>query len=502
MQLQRRTAAIAAAALTASTLVAAPAMAAPNPNNGRKLAEAVTTGGVVRHLAALQKIADANGGNRAAGTSGYEASGRYVEKTLRAAGYTTSRQYFDFTYEHINSTSLDEVSPTAHAVAQHPMSYSPSTGAAGLTAALASPTVITGCEASDYAGVDVAGKIALISRGVCSFAQKSTVAKSVGAAAAIIYNNADGDLNGTLGAPGTAYAPVTGITKADGEALRAEMAKGAVTMKFVLDKVVEQRTTFNVLAETRTGRADNVVMLGAHLDSVADGPGINDNGSGSAAILETAVQLGRVNKVNNKVRFAWWAGEELGLLGSTHYVNDLVDNNPNELKNIAGYLNFDMVGSPNYIIGVYDANQSTYPAPVEVPAGSAELEKTFTDYFDSTKQPWVDTEFSGRSDYQAFIENGVAATGLFTGADGVKTAEEVRLFGGTEGIIHDPNYHKPGDNLANVNRTSLGINARAIGYVTGSLAYDTSAVNGRKSRGKSGKPKKVAPKVENARTVS
>ncbi|GAB3714078.1 M20/M25/M40 family metallo-hydrolase [Mariniluteicoccus flavus] len=493
MRLQRRTAAIAAAALTATTLVAAPA-AAGNPNSSAKLARAVSGERVMGHLAAFQKIADTHG-DRAAGTPGYEASGAYVEKTLRAAGYTTKRQYFDFVYEHVNATSLTEVSPTARTFAHNPMTYSPATPPGGVTASLVSPANF-GCDAADWAGVSAAGRIALISRGTCPFAQKATAAKTAGAAAAIIYNNADGALNGTLGAPGDAYAPVTGITKADGEALKAEMARGPVTMTFVLDKVVETRKTFNVLAETATGRADNVVMVGAHLDSVHDGPGINDNGSGSAAILETAVQLGSVNKVNNKVRFAWWGAEEIGLLGSTHYVNDLVKNNPAELKNIAGYLNFDMVGSPNHIIGVYDANQSTYQAPVAVPEGSAALEKVFTDHFDATGQPWVDTEFSGRSDYQAFIVNGVPASGLFTGADGKKTAKEVAMFGGTEGILYDPNYHTPKDDLSNINRAAIDINIKAMGAAVGTLAYDTSMVNGKESRGKSGKPKKVTPQTE------
>lgn len=498
MRHHQRTAAVAAAALTATALVAAPATAAPNPNNADKLARAVTAQGVLKHLGELQKIADANGGNRGAGTSGYEASGAYVEKTLRAAGYTTRRQYFDFTYEHVNATALNELSPTARAIAQHPMSYSPATPAGGVSAQLVSPTTATGCAASDYAGVTATGKIALVQRGGCPFGQKATVARSVGAAAAIIYNNADGELNGTLGEVSTAYAPTTGITRAEGEALRAEMAKGAVTVRFVLDKVVETRQTFNVLAETATGRADNVVMLGAHLDSVSDGPGINDNGSGSATLLETAVQLGRANKVNNKVRFAWWAAEELGLVGSTHYVDDLVEHDPSELANIAGYLNFDMVGSPNYMIGVYDANQSTYQAPVAVPEGSVQLEKLLTDYFDRTHQPWIDTEFSGRSDYQAFIENGIPASGLFTGAEGRKTEAEAKLFGGQAGVAYDVNYHAPGDNLANINADAIRINSGAVAYVTGTLAYDTSMVNGARSRGKSGKPAKVKPLPQGA----
>ncbi len=496
MRVQRRTAtaaaALAAAGLALTTVAAGPA-SADNPNNSSKMTKAVTVDGVMRHLEAFQKIADAKDGNRGAGTPGHEASGAYVEKVLQKAGYKTERQWFDFVYDEIVSTSLDEVSPDQRAIEHYPMSYSPSTPVGGVTAALAAPAgAATGCEASDWAGFP-AGKIALVSRGVCAFAVKSQMAKAAGASAAIVYNNTDGALNGTLGGPADNYAPITGVTKAEGQALLAKMASGPVSVKFDLVKIVEDRRTFNVIAETKTGRADNVVMMGAHLDSVHDGPGINDNGSGSAAILETAVQLAKVNKLNNKVRFAWWSAEELGLLGSEHYVYDLADNKPAELDKIATYLNFDMIGSPNYKIGVYDADQSTYKAPtgVPIPAGSIESEDILTDYFDSIGQAWVDTEFSGRSDYQAFIEYGVPASGLFTGAEQPKTANEVTMFGGTAGMAYDVNYHAPGDDITNINREALDINSDAIAHAAITLAQDTSTINGARSAGKSGNPHPV-----------
>lgn len=486
------TAAAATAALALTTLASSPAQA-QNPNNSKKMTQAVTVENVHDHLEALQSIADAHDGNRGAGTSGYEASGRYVEETLRKAGYTTERQNFSFIYEEIIEASLTEVSPEARTVEDAPMSYSQPTPAGGVTATLAAPSTAIGCTAGDYAGVDVVGKIALVSRGTCSFGEKAVAAKAAGADAVIIYNNVDGPLNGTLGGVDPDSAPATGVTQAEGNALLAKMAAGPVTMKLVIDKTLEERQTFNVIAETTTGRDDNVVMLGAHLDSVGDGPGINDNGSGTAGILETAVQLGKVNKVNNKVRVAFWGAEELGLLGSDHYVADLQDNDPAELDNIATYLNFDMIASPNHIIGVYDADESTYAAPVEVPEGSAATEKVFTDYFDGTNQPWVDTEFSGRSDYSAFINAGVPASGLFTGADGVKTPEEVEKFGGTAGIIYDPNYHTPADDITNVNMDALDIMSDAIAHSTITLAQSTKDINGKTSRGKSGKPGPTVP---------
>ncbi|MDO5627114.1 MAG: M28 family peptidase [Mobilicoccus sp.] len=489
MRNSRRTATVAlvSAGLVASGMsmaVAAPSdRANPNATDGRsmqrseKLRQAVTVDSVVGHLESFQQIAEANDGNRAAGTSGYEASAQYIEAQLRAAGYKPTRQYFDFVFEQVRSSSLQVLSPENRTVAQNPMSYSPGTPAAGITAELVTPVNANGCDAADWAGVDATGKIALVSRGVCPFSQKSQAAGAAGAAAVIVYNNTAGALNGTLGGIDARNVPSTGITQAEGQALVALTNAGPVRMQFVLDKTVENRQTFNIFAETSFGSSNEVIMAGAHLDSVLSGPGINDNGSGSAAILEVARQINQQRNIQgkpaNKVRFAWWGAEELGLLGARHYVNDLKANNPGELDRIATYLNFDMVGSPNHIIGVYDADESTYQAPVDVPAGSIGTERVFTDYFDAIGQPWVDTEFSGRSDYQPFIENGVAAGGLFTGADGRKTAREVELFGGTEGILYDPNYHTPADNLSNINRDALQINSKAIAHAVLTLAEST-----------------------------
>jgi Zn-dependent M28 family amino/carboxypeptidase len=495
VRVQRRTAAaaVAAAALVLTTLTAGPAQAG-NPNNSKKLTDAVTADGVYRHLEALQGVADANHGNRAAGTSGYEASGAYVERTLEAAGYTPHRQYFDFDYfAELAPGRLAQVSPNAKTYETATFTYS---GSGDVTATVQDVDLsltgdrasTSGCEPADFAGF-TPGNIALVQRGTCAFGDKAANADAAGASAVIIFNQGNdpgrmGLIVGTLGGIVTDI-PVVGASFDDG----AELATTAGATAHVLASTeMDRRRTFNIVAETSTGRADNVVMMGAHLDSVSDGPGINDNGSGSASILETAVQLAKVNKLNNQVRFAWWGAEELGLLGSEHYVSDLVENDPAALDRIATYVNYDMVASPNYVIGVYDADQSTYPAPVEVPAGSPETEDVFTDWFDAVGQPWVDTEFSGRSDYQAFIDNGVPASGLFTGADGTKTDEEVDMFGGTAGITYDPNYHQPGDSLANVDKQALDIMSDAIAHATITLAQDTSAINGKRSAGRSGHP--------------
>ena len=166
---------------------------------------------------------------------------------------------------------------------------------------------------------------------------------------------------------------------------------------------------------------------------------------------------------------------------------DLDENDPEALENLGLYVNYDVVASPNYVIGVRDANESTYDARVPVPAGSIEAERVFTHYFDSIGQPWVDTAFAGRSEGMAFIELGIPTAGLSSGADGSKTAAEAEMFGGTAWLMYDPNNHTLADDLSNVNVTALGIMSKAIGFTTGTFAYDTSMVNG-KSSGTSDKP--------------
>ncbi|WP_299960569.1 M20/M25/M40 family metallo-hydrolase [uncultured Modestobacter sp.] len=458
------------AVATAATFAGSVLLAAPASAGGPDLEEFATevkTREVMEHLEEFQEIADENGGNRASGTPGYDASGDYVQEELEDAGYEVQRQYFDFT----SSTTVTETLTVGGApVEVQALEFSPSGSVSGPLFTIAAGDATPGCEATDFTAA-TAGTVALVPRGACTFAQKQQNAATAGAVGVLVVNNVpDEPVNGTLG-QGATGIPVGGVTQAVGATLLGQLGRTAV-LDIVVDVV--ETTTFNVIAQTPWGDPDNVIMLGAHLDSVPEGPGINDNGTGSAAILETAVELLDEDPARNAVRFAWWGAEESGLVGSTEYVASLTEA---EAGQITGYLNFDMVGSPNYVIGVYDADQSTYEAPVAVPEGSETLEQVFTDRFDQTGQPWVDTEFSGRSDYQAFIEAGIPASGLFTGADDIKTEEEVALFGGTAGIPLDPNYHTAEDDLSNVDREALEINSQAIAYATLALASDPTPLD-------------------------
>ncbi|PXY31876.1 M28 family metallopeptidase [Prauserella muralis] len=459
----------ACAGLTLTTAATAAAQPSPGDRLGDKLARNVEVGKINRHLIAMQRIADSTGGNRAASTEGYNRSAEYVAGKLEAAGYNVTRQEFPFTYTETLAESLTVDGTDVPIII---MSYSPSTPEGGITAPLAviEPDDTPGCEASDYG--DVTGQIALIQRGACTFAQKQASAADAGAVGAIIYNNVDGELNGTLGDPAAARIPTGGITLADGQALAGQ--EGAeVTLD--LRALQEERTTYNVIAETKTGRKDNVVMAGAHLDSVTEGPGINDNGTGSAALLETALQLGGSPKVNNAVRFAWWSAEEFGLVGSTHYVDSL---SFEQQLDIALYLNFDMIGSPNAAYFVYDGDDSDGVGAGAGPYGSAQIEQSFVGYLAENGVETEGTDFTGRSDYGRFIEVGIPAGGLFTGAEGIKTEEQAAKWGGEAGVAYDPCYHQACDTLGNVDRVALDRNADAMAWVTGKYAVSTEEVNG------------------------
>ncbi|GAA2111890.1 M28 family metallopeptidase [Streptomyces synnematoformans] len=481
---RRLTAALGAAALSAPLLLAgaAPAGAASPAKDGAKLARELvrksSAGDAYKHLKAFQRLADRNGGHRAAGSPGYEASAAYVHRQLKRAGYDVSYDYFDFTYSETLKDEFSVVSPEARDIEIHAMTFSKSTPEGGLDAPLAAAPVdadgTSGCEPGDFADGDYTGKVALVQRGGCNFVVKQANAADAGAVATVIFNNAEGALAGTLGDPEAVRVPTGGISRAEGEALLTLLAQGEVTVHVDVQMLVEPRTTRNVIAETRRGAEDRTVMLGAHLDSVPEGPGINDNASGSAALLEVAKELAKAEKKpRNRVRFAFWSAEELSLVGSSDYVSRLT---PRQLRDIELYLNFDMVASPNYGLFVYDGDDSDGVGEGPGPEGSAQLERQITDFMDRRGLPHEGTDFTGRSDYGPFIEVGIPSGGTFTGAEGTKTEAQAVKFGGTAGVAYDPCYHAACDDLDNISMPAFDANIDVIANAVGTYAHDVSSL--------------------------
>ena len=386
-----------AAVTTAAVLAGAAALAgtaqAAVTTDTAALRQAVTVEGVMDHLEAFQAIADANNDTRQAGTPGHDASVDYVEGLLEEAGYTTTRQPFsyervDFTGSSMARTAPDPAEDYTLGVDYFPMDFS------GGGSVIEQPVTAvdinlggdrastSGCEASDF-GTFPAGNIALLQRGTCAFAVKADNAIAAGASAVIVFNQGNvvpGDdrlslFGGTLDPP-VRTVPVVSASFDQG----AEWANTpGLELSITLQINIEQVTTENLLADTPTGRTDRTVVVGGHLDSVGEGPGINDNGSGTAAILETALQMADLGiKPENRVRFAFWSGEEDGLLGSEFYVSQLTKR---EIKGTAVNLNFDMVGSPNAVNFVYDGDGDALG--VSGPNGSGLVEDVFTDFFTS-----------------------------------------------------------------------------------------------------------------------
>lgn len=448
-----------------------------NNNTFKKLLGCVTLDGVREHQSKLRDIALANGGTRVSGTKGYNDSADYAEKIFKSAGYTVTRQTFEFQgFIELPGTSLTQIAPTPTTVIEtNLLSYS---GSGSVTATVSVLPTVTGCNTADFASF-TKGNIALISRGTCSFATKATNAQSAGAAAVVIYNNAAGELNGTLGAEFNLNIAVTSVLQTVGQQL--SQIPGLV-LSVSASTVRGTVSTSNVIAESREGNANNVVVIGAHLDSVSKGAGINDNGSGSAAVLEVAKQMGKVKPIN-RLRFALWGAEESGLVGATRYVAILTEE---EKGKIGLYLNFDMIGSPNHVFFVYDGDNSDGVGAGAGPVGSRGIEKTFETFYNKRGVSFKGTDFNGRSDYKPFIDAGIPAGGLFTGAEGTKTVAEAEVWGGVVGQAYDPCYHEACDSFANVNLFALDVNADAVAYTALQFAMTTREVNG--IRGKEPNP--------------
>jgi Zn-dependent M28 family amino/carboxypeptidase len=444
----------------------------------------VPPAGIREHLHALQAVADRHGGNRLAGTAGYDASARYVASRLRAAGYSVRLQEFDFPL-------VVDRSPPRLRVAGTPagryrdgrdfatLSYSGSgrveapVVAVDLLVPSPKPNASTsGCESSDFAGFP-RGAVALLQRGTCRFREKAENSLAAGASAVIVFNEGGKGRSGLFSAtlaPPQIGLPALGATFALGDALRNGRRAGrtGVTVTLRTDMIAERRKTRNVIAESHTGNPAKVVVVGAHLDSVPRGPGINDNGSGSAVILEVAERLAEV-KPASRVRFIWWSAEELGLLGSRYYVQHL---SAVERRRVALYLNVDMVGSPNFVRFVYDGDGSASARKrSRLPAGSAAIERVFARYFDAHGLAYREIAVGG-SDHQPFARAGIPVGGVFSGAAGLKSQAQAAVFGGRSGRPYDRCYHRPCDTLANVSDTALDQFARAIEHVVTKLAQD------------------------------
>jgi Zn-dependent M28 family amino/carboxypeptidase len=474
---------MALAAACAATLILAPAASAdgggqisPKDGGAKRFVNAVSVPRIVEHQTALQRIATLNDDTREVFSPGYTESLDYVVQTLKDAGYNPKVTPFNFPiWKESKPPVLNMVSPT-------PKTYRPGaeadsdqptadfiTMANSPTKELTNAPVFpvgeiddppvgggdSGCKAADYTGVS--GKVALVQRGTCSFVAKWALAEEAGATAVIIYNegNTPARQNPIYVADGIDAkipAVISSYTLGN-DLLQAYKQNQNPTVDFKVYGFFEDRFLNQVIAETREGDPNNVVVVGAHLDSVPEGPGINDDGSGTATLLAQAqeVAAGHYN-LRQKIRFAWWGAEENGLIGSNYYAKTLSDK---EAAKIDVMLDYDMLASPNYIRGIYDGDGDDPPENPNVPnppgpVGSGKVEDVFDEWFRAQGMKSERGAFDGRSDYVGFTKRGIPSGGVFAGAEGVKTAEQETIYGGAAGAWYDPCYHQICDNLSTV----------------------------------------------------
>ncbi|KAI0191758.1 aminopeptidase Y [Xylaria flabelliformis] len=413
-----------------------------------------------RNLWNLNRIAQENGGNRAFGTPGYEASIDYVlerAKTRFGPEYDTTLQPFDHLYSEVREISL--TGPDGEAVDVITLIYNPGTDDGPIKAPLIDTPVDdtrgSACFEDQWEGIDATGKLALVKRGSCAIADKLRLARSHGALGVILYhNNAATPNSATLGAESYGQiVPVATITQAVGQAWKASLAAGEeVVVELYIDAIFEERQSWNIIAETKEGDPNNVVMLGAHLDSVQAGGGINDDGSGTSLLMEVMTELRYYKGYANKVRFAWWGAEESGLVGSLYYTSTLT---PEEADKIRFYFNYDMVGSPYAEYQIYVGDNE---------GDEAGASRLFS-YLEAAGKPAQYVNFGSSSDYVGFLELGIPSSGIFTGAS----------------ASTDPCYHLACDTISNVNLDALTVNSKAAANAAAEFALSLEGVPRRRN---------------------
>ncbi|KAF6836565.1 peptidase family M28 [Colletotrichum plurivorum] len=422
--------------------------------DSEKLQADLKTENLMANLKALNDIAFAHGGNRAFGLPGYAASVDYVwDRVSNIPATRAWKQDFSATFGQVVSIDLRVGDEPVYVFG---LTYSPSTSAEGITAEVAlGPAGAAGCDAKGYEGLDVKGKIVLVQRFRCptggTLAGRVRPAAAAGAAAVLVYHDITTNATaGSLSAPDPqGFVPAGFINLVDGEKIKARIDAGqTVRAHFQQTQIVEERVTQNVFVETEEGDPHNVVMLGAHLDSVQAGPGINDDGSGTSLLLELFLAQTKY-RTKNKVRFAWWGAEENGLLGSKHYCSNL---SPSDVDDLLVYLNFDMVAKGFF--GVADTDGSTHGSVA--PPGSDVVEHIYEDFFAGRGLEVTPAVLTNGSDYASFWQIlGKPFGFLHTGT----------------AVAQDPCYHQACDTIDNPDPETITVNAKVSFSSFGAAAH-------------------------------
>ncbi|MGB5113290.1 MAG: M28 family peptidase [Mycobacterium sp.] len=449
------------AALMLASCSPAPEPAPTDP--ARDLAGKVNADAIFAHLEELNGIATANQGNRAVGTPGYEATVNYVAGMLRESGFEVSTPEFDWLKMGDPGKPTLEIAGRRYPVTQaSPLAPTPRGGVSGRSLRPRKPA---GCAAADYG--DVHGALAIVDDTGCSVVVKQNAAVAKGAVGLLVVSA--GRAKG-LFEPGY-YQKLTLPVAVIDDNTDAALRRTTAPVRLRLDGEASVAKSRNVIAQTTTGDIANVVVAGANLDSAPRSPGINDNGTGVAALLTIAGELGPAPEVGNAVRFAFWGSEIVGAAG--RYVSGLDDG---QLDDIAAYLDADMLGSQNAGYFTYDGDQSAQTS--QAPEGSAGIERTLAGYLNLAGIRPADIPLDTSSDYGPFLAAGVPVGGLTTGSTQQKTAVQARLWGGRAGVAFDPNHGTARDGIENVDHRALSITGPAMAFAIGTYAHSIEGVNG------------------------
>ena len=468
------------AVTAAASAPAGSGIPAAEPSLAAALREAVDPDAILHDLQRLDDIARANEGNRAAGSRSEAEAAQYVADELRAAGFNVELQDVTLPWFNQDAPSVLEVEGLVNPLEDlrdfKAMLLSPSGDVRGPIHALAFDPAAPpgdrsglGCNETDFVDVP-AGAIVLVRPGPCFRRDVVVNAQDAGAVAIVtVYPEFRRDtvLRPTLIDPAGLGIPALATSNDVGLTLLEAAQRGA-SGHIVVETTVEDRTSVNVIAETVGGADDHVLIIGGHIDSAIDGPGINDDGSGTMTILEIGRQLaaaatGPQSQAGDgwKVRIAFWTGEEIGLLGSGAYVADL---DSTGVGSIEAYLNFDMLGSSNGVREIYSGTQTTRPTESTAVTG------LFSSAFDRVGLSWTLAEVGGGADHASFDSFLIPTGGLFSGASEIKTPEQAALFGGAAGSPRDACYHLACDTPANIDPVRLEEMARTAAWVVGALA--------------------------------
>ncbi|CAF0965679.1 unnamed protein product [Rotaria magnacalcarata] len=475
-----------------------------SPSAGSLLGDSIRIEELMDHLKEFQRIATANNGNRAVSTLGFNQTLDYIRDTLAInTDFVVSNKYFPIRQFGLNSdpiltSSINGVNKTyiysknlATADFYH-IDFSTAVDFSAFVPLTAIPNV--GCSDSDWQSANPPpnGRVAIVKRGICAFSDKGALAAKYNVTALLIYNDGaspDRVSPIAIALGQESFLPALFLSFPVGQELAnaaLNISNNAGVRLAINVKELPLSPVGNICADTPTGDANQTIIIGSHSDSVPAGPGINDNGSGSAANLGLAVALARLFKTSTyakykyRVRFCWWGAEEVGLLGSDDHVKQAKISTVvgERLSDYLVNLNYDMLGSPNYIFGIYDGKTANSDTPVTALPGSNKMTALYRQWFDEQNLPWNYTDFSGRSDYGPFLAEGIVAGGLFSGADGTKTLDERNYYdqmlgqgmGGIAGAIHDPCYHRQCDSIQNINVFAYEKMVQAAAYVLEQLA--------------------------------